>query len=487
MKFGLLVLIVAVMVLAASGRALAQPSPAPAPTTRPNIVFVLIDDMGYGDLGCFDKRAAPTPRIDQVCHEGIKFTQFYVNAPICSPSRTALLTGQYPYRWKINSYIDNRALNEKRGMAQWLDLSAPSIAREMQKAGYATGHFGKWHMGGGRDVGEAPVITEYGFDKSLTQFEGLGDRLLGSFDRHDGTKPERSGLCTASEKLGHGKVEWVDRSEETGIFADRAMAFMDQSIKDKKPFFVDVWPDDVHSPFYPPKALRTSEAKRDLYRAVVQATDMQLVKLFDYLRDKPELKNNTIVVIASDNGPEPGAGSPGPFKGHKSNLYEGGVREPFIVWAPGLMEPSAVGTTNDVSVIAGMDFPPSILELAGVPPPAGVKYDGQSFARTMLGHDREIRQTPIFWRRPTDRPGTAADPFPDLSMRDGDWKFLCMLDGSSPQLYDLKSDIGEKKNLAAREPDRVKKMTAAALAWNATMPVNKLDKPRPPQDGDNGG
>jgi hypothetical protein len=109
-----------------------------------------------------------------------------------------------------------------------------------------------------------------------------------------------------------------------------------------------------------------------------------MVKLSDDLRDTPGLKDNTIVLIASDNGPEPGAGSPGPFKGHKSNFSEGGVREPFIVWAPGLMEPSAVGTTNDVGVVAGMDFPPSILERAGVLAPAGVKYDAQSFARLLV-------------------------------------------------------------------------------------------------------
>ena len=134
----------------------------------------MIDDLGWGDFSCFGNRRIQTPNIDRLAAEGLRFEQFYINSPVCSPTRTAISTGQYPQRWRITSYLASRQLNDDRGMAQWLDPSAPMLARMLQTAGYATGHFGKWHLGGQRDVGEAPLISEYGFDESLTQFEGLG-------------------------------------------------------------------------------------------------------------------------------------------------------------------------------------------------------------------------------------------------------------------------------------------------------------------------
>ena len=145
--------------------------------TRPNVLFILIDDLGYGDLGCTGGEF-PTPHIDALAGDGIRFTQFYVNSPICSPSRVAFTTGQYPARWGIHSYLNNRRRNMQRGMRDFLDPAAPSVARVFQAAGYATGHFGKWHMGGGRDVDDAPLPSAYGFDASLVSFEGLGNRIL---------------------------------------------------------------------------------------------------------------------------------------------------------------------------------------------------------------------------------------------------------------------------------------------------------------------
>ena len=129
-----------------------------AQATRPNIVLVFIDDMGWEDLSCFGNKDASTPNIDAMAAEGLRFHQFYVNSPICSPSRVAISTGQYPQRWRITSYLNNRQSNNERGVAQWLDPEAPMLARHLQQAGYATGHFGKWHMGGQRDVDNAPPI-----------------------------------------------------------------------------------------------------------------------------------------------------------------------------------------------------------------------------------------------------------------------------------------------------------------------------------------
>ncbi|MDF2439335.1 MAG: hypothetical protein JWN98_319, partial [Abditibacteriota bacterium] len=226
------------------------------PVKQPNIIFVLVDDMGYADLSCYGGTAVQTKNIDRLATEGLRFTQFYVNSPICSPSRTAFTTGQYPARWRITSYIDNRDLNQQRGMAQWLDPQAPSLARFLSQAGYATGHFGKWHMGGGRDVGEAPLPTEYGFDASLTQFEGLGDRVLPLMSATNDLPERKLPLGVASEKLGRGVVTWAKRSDTTKAFVEGALEFIKKSDADDKPFYVNVWPDDVHSPFDPPSQKR---------------------------------------------------------------------------------------------------------------------------------------------------------------------------------------------------------------------------------------
>ncbi|MEO7678750.1 MAG: sulfatase-like hydrolase/transferase, partial [Verrucomicrobiota bacterium] len=138
---------------------------------KPNIIFILTDDMGYGDVGCYGGKFVPTPHIDRLATEGTRFTQFYVAAPVCSPSRTGFLTGNFPAHWKITNYLQTRAGNRASEQADFLDPKAPSIARTLKAAGYATGHFGKWHMGGGRDVTNAPLFREYGFDEHASTYE----------------------------------------------------------------------------------------------------------------------------------------------------------------------------------------------------------------------------------------------------------------------------------------------------------------------------
>jgi arylsulfatase A-like enzyme len=439
---------------------------------RPNFLFILIDDMGYADLSCYGQKAIETPHLDQLAREGIRFTQFYVNAPICSASRTALTTGQEPGRWRITSYLASRKENEQRGMVQWLDPKAPTLARLLHSAGYATGHFGKWHMGGQRDVGDAPLITEYGFDESLTQFEGLGDRLLPVCDAFDGKPPKQYAL--GSDKLGRGKITWVDRSKSTGAFAERALQFIQQAERAGKPFYVNLWPDDVHSPFFPPKAQRGDGSKKQLYLGVVKATDDQLAPIIDYVRNSPTLRTNTVIVVASDNGPEPGAGSPGSFRGHKGNLYEGGVREPFIVWGPGLLDKKVRGTVNETTVVAGVDLLPSLASLAGVRLSKGVDLNGEDLSASFTGMKQQKRSHAIFWNRPPDRPGTPKDPWPDLAMREDDWKLLLMENGGGPQLYDLAKDPGETRNLAHEQPKVVERLSEKLLAWRKSLPAPKL-------------
>jgi uncharacterized sulfatase len=436
---------------------------------RPNMVLVFIDDMGWGDFSCFGNEEVETENMDRLAAEGICFEQFYVNSPICSPSRTAISTGQYPQRWRITSYLNNRRSNNERGMAQWLDPQAPMLARCLKAAGYATGHFGKWHLGGQRDVGEAPLITAYGFDASLTNFEGLGPRVLPLCDAYDGKPPRRHAL--GSDKLGRGPIQWQDRSLVTASFTSAALEFIKEAESKGKPFYINLWPDDVHSPFFPPQSRRGDNAKRTLYHGVLDTMDEQLGVLFDYIRTSDALGDNTLVLVCSDNGPEHGAGSAGPFRGYKTMLYEGGVRSPLIAWGPGLIAPGKAGSRNVSSVFAAIDLVPSLLEIARVDPPEEVAFDGENLPGVLLGTSDVSRQQPIFFRRPPDRDRFyGQDDLPDLAVRDGDWKLLCEYDGTQPQLYDLKTDRGESSDIADKHPQVVERLVTAVCAWHQSMP-----------------
>lgn len=435
---------------------------------RPNIVVVFIDDMGWGDFSCFGNPDAKTPNVDRLAAEGIRYSQFYVNSPICSPSRTALTTGQYPHRWRITSFLNNRADNERRGMAQWLDPNAPTLARFLQQSGYATGHFGKWHMGGQRDVDDAPPITAYGFDESLTNFEGMGAKLLPLTLKPGDETPGR--IWQDAERLGR-PVTWMLRSKLTTGFIDAATPFMDKAAREGKPFYINLWPDDVHSPFWPPVE-KWAEDKRGLYLAVLEELDRQLGRLFDHIRVTPALRDNTLILVCSDNGHEPGAGSAGPFRGAKATLFEGGIRSPLVVWGPGLMAAAKAGQHNDASVFSAFDLVPSLLRLAKAPVPAGVVFDGEDVLDTLLGRANASRRAPLFWRRPPDRKLSpyGLPPQPDLAVREANWKLLCEYDGSQPQLYDLARDRAETTNRAAEHPEVVRRLTASAVQWHKSMP-----------------
>ena len=441
---------------------------AAAASDTPNIILVFIDDMGWADLSCFGNKDAETPNVDRMAAEGIAFEQFYVNSPICSPSRVAISTGTYPQRWKITSYLGHREFNKNRGVANWLDPKAPMLARSLKQAGYATGHFGKWHMGGQRDVGDAPAITEYGFDESLTNFEGLGPKLLPLTKRPDG----RAGRIWAGAEKLDGQVTWMQRSEITGGFIDAAIPFMDKAQKAGKPFYVNLWPDDVHSPFWPPVDRWGDGSTRRLYLSVLETMDEQLGKLFDYVRDHGKLRDNTLILICSDNGCEKGAGRAGPLRGYKTHLYEGGIRSSLVVWAPGLMPQHVSGMRNRDSVFSAIDLTPSLLRLAGAKPVAGADYDGEELLDTILGKSGKSRQAPIFFSRPPDRKNFYGfENLPDLAMRQGKYKVLCDYDGGRPELYDVVSDPGESNNLATSHPELTKQLANKVANWYRTMPT----------------
>ncbi len=440
--------------------------------TKPNIILVFIDDMGWGDFSCFGNTAAKTPHIDCLAHEGIRFEQFYVNSPICSPSRVAISTGQYPQHWKITSYLSNREHNQKRGMAQWLDPKAPMLSRSLQKNGYATGHFGKWHMGGQRNVADAPPIADYGFDQSLTNFEGMGPKLL-PLTLKPGQDPKRPGrIWGHAEILGKG-VRWMQRSKITEGFVDAAVPFIQQAKKDKKPFYLNLWPDDVHTPFWPPVEQWKDGSKRQLFLSVLEEMDRQLGKLFDYVKNDPELAENTLIIACSDNGPEQGAGVAGPFRGFKTHLFEGGIRSSLVVWAPRMMAKKAIGTVNRDSVFSAIDLVPTLLTICDTSTPQGISFDGESLPEILLGKSKESRKQDIFFRRPPDRDSFyGIKDLPDLAIRSGKWKLLCEYDGSDPLLFDINKDRGETKNLADQNHEIVKKLSGKLMAWHQSMPTD---------------
>ena len=468
--------------------ALALCLPSVTEARRPNFILVFVDDMGWGDFSCFGNKTVKTENIDKLASEGLRFEQFYVNSPICSPSRVAISTGQYPQRWRISSYLASRELNEQRGMAQWLDPQAPMLARILNNHEYSTGHFGKWHMGGQRDVGEAPLITDYGFDKSLTNFEGLGPRVLAVCDAHDGTPVRRHTL--GSDKLGRGKIIWEDRDKVTKSYVNAAIDFIKESESKDKPFYINVWPDDVHSPFYPPEAKRGDGSKRQLYHGVLDTMDQQLGLLFDYVRNRPTLHDNTLILVCSDNGPEQGAGSAGPFRGYKTWLYEGGIRSSLVVWGPGLVDTPAAGQVNLESFFAAIDIPPTLLAIAGIKPPASAQFDGHDMTDVLLGNSKESRPDALCFRRPPDRNSFYGNGnLPDLAIRQKEWKLVCDYDGKHPELYNLAEDRGETNNVAADHPSLVETLRKIVVDWHLNMPpdngatfVSKKKGNRKPQE-----
>ncbi len=452
--------------LAASGATLAA-----APARNPNIILILADDLGYGDLSCYGSEI-PTPNLDRLASEGVRFTQAYVASPICSPSRVAITTGQYPARHLIFSFLDSRARNRALGMRDYLDPDAPSMARVFQRAGYATGHFGKWHMGGGRDVGDAPLPTDYGFDESLTSFEGLGDRVL-----------PPGNLSEMSAKLGRGNISRRPQSELTAIYVDRAIDFIKRNAN--RPFFLNLWPNDVHDPFDPKPELMekyqrlSSNKYLQQFAATLDEMDRQIGRLINAV-DTLGLAGRTIVVFMGDNGPtawpryykegfEP-PGSTGGLRGRKWSLYEGGVREPLIIRWRGRVP---AGVVDRDTAVCSTDLFPSFCRLAGIEAPK-VAFDGEDLSAAFLGR-RQRRQGDLLWEYGRDatylRPGREDDRSPNLAIRSGRWKALVNDDGTGLELYDLEASAKERENLAATHPGLARKLSQRVIAWRKSLPV----------------
>ncbi len=251
-------------------------------------------------------------------------------------------------------------------------------------------------MGGQRDVGDAPMITEYGFDESLTNFEGLGPRALPLNNAWDGSAPKKHDLGSAS--LGRGEIRWTSREKVTTEYVNAAMTFALESKAAGKPFYLNLWPDDVHSPFFPSESARqaTDGSKRALYYAVLNEMDSQLGPLFEMIRTDAELKMNTLIVFASDNGNEAGAGQSGGLRGGKTWLYEGGIRSPLIVWGPGLIGQDVTSRENTSSILCSMDLHRSLASIASAPVAANDVCDGEDLTRRCLAAAQRADHLPSF-------------------------------------------------------------------------------------------
>ena len=418
---------------------------------KPHIIFILIDDMGPGDLGCYGGKQEPTPRVDQFAKEGTRFTQYYSASPICSPSRVGLLTGMFPARWRIHSFLQTRAGNRECGQADFLDPNAPSIARTLRKAGYATAHFGKWHMGGGRDVTDAPKFAAYGFDESAGTWES----------------PEPHPDITSGDWIWR-PTDKVKRWDRSGFFVDKTLEFLKRH-KDQ-PCFVQLWPDDVHTPWVPDEHAAKGDT-RDNLKPVLRELDRQLGRLVDGVRELG-LDDKTLMVFASDNGALPtfrGARSGG-FRGSKLSLYEGGIRLPFIVRWPGHVPADRV---DGETVISGLDLLPSICALAGITLPPETPLDGEDQSGALLGKPT-ARKRPLFWEYGRNETAFKYPPgrnrSPTLAVREGPWKLLLNADRGGAELYDVVADSAEEHNRAADAPEVVARLADALLAWRKALP-----------------
>lgn len=424
-----------------------------------HVVFILVDDMGRGDAGCYGGGQAPTPNIDRLAREGIRFEQFYTAAPICSPARAGFLTGSWPARWRIASALQSRDRNRLIGQADYLSPAAPSLGKMMQGAGYATAHIGKWHLGGGRDVVDAPGFAAYGFDEHVGTWQS----------------PDPHPAITATDWIWSTR-DPVKRWERTAFFVDRALDFLARH-RDR-PAFVQLWFDDVHTPWIPDAETPTNERPQDptddvprYFRPVLAEMDRQIGRLLDGIRALG-LEQETLIVFASDNGPIPtfSGARAGGFRGSKYSLYEGGIRMPFIVHWPGHVP---AGRTDRTTVLAAVDLLPTLATLVNGTASAGGPTDGEDLSPALFGSPVK-RRGPLFWEYGRSPAGfrfpSGRDRSPVLAMREGDWKLLINADGSGAELYRLEDDAGEAWNLAAAQPEVVQRLAASALAWRRAMP-----------------
>jgi arylsulfatase A len=409
----------------------------------PSVVLIVVDDLGYGDLACYGSKQIRSPGIDRLAREGVRLTDCYANAPICSPTRAALLTGNYPQRagleWAINYGERGRGLAARE----------PSVARAMRAAGYRTALFGKWHLG--YDDWFSPSV--HGFD----EFFGF---LAADLDYYSHNE------ATGEPGLYEGN-KLVDRDGYmTDLIAERALAFIDKNAGRR--FFLEIAFNAPHFPFQPPGRPMDIRTRRNYgphagsradYIQMVRYLDLRIGEILRSI-DSHNLTTKTLVVFVSDNGGER-LSSNAPFSGGKVTLWEGGIRVPCLIRWPGVISP---GTVSHQAVMT-MDLAATILGAGGAAPEPRRALDGVDIMPILTGKAAERERT-LFWRILNP-----LDPDPQKAVRRGRWKYL--REWGTEQLFDLETDPGEIRDLAERNPKIVSELKKELREWERQMPPVK--------------
>lgn len=436
---------------------------------RPNIIFILADDLGYSELGCYGNKFNETPNLDLLAHEGVSFTQAYAAAPVSSPYRASLLTGQYPVRSGITDYLRPDA-------AKFLDTINVTLPEALKMNGYHTGIIGKWHLTGYRS-NKAPIEVSpdrHGFDEVLSsETTGIAD---GTYFWPYHFNP------ALAKKLNSEHEFIVDRMNL------EALEFIERN--SKGPFFLYLSHYAVHTMIHgQPEVVDHFRAKPEAGTSAPSANNSgndpykkwpsdyfakknnphlaAQLKVVDegvgLIREKLKqlgIENNTIIIFTSDNGGETRVTDNYPLRAGKSTLYEGGVREPFLIFQPGKIAGGRI--INEP--MATYDIYPTLCELTGTRIPVSQKLDGKSLAGLLLHNKkpREIRS--FYWYYPLDRPhflgGRSAS-----SIRQGDWKLIEFFDTGELELYNLKDDISEKRNLLSTHPEKAAELHSGLVKW----------------------
>lgn len=448
---------------------------------HPNVILMLVDDMGWKDLSCMGCDFYETPNIDRIAREGLLFTDAYAACPVCSPTRASLMSGKYPARLGLTHFIGGEAHQQgltERGKllgvpyVPYLSTEEKSLATTLKEHGYATWHLGKWHLGS-----EAYWPEQHGFDVNVGGCHMGHPSGRGHYFQPWGipTLQEKEGDDYLTDRLGDEAAELIRNSDGT-------------------PFFMNMWFYSVHTPIQakPEKVARYEAKARAMgldridplvegdrfpsehkmnqriqrrviqsdpsYAAMIEHLDENVGKILDVL-DAKGMAEDTILIFTSDNGGLSTAeGSPtcnAPLSEGKGWMYEGGTREPMLLRWPGRVE---AGSTTD-AVITSPDFYPTLLEACGLPPEPEQHVDGKSFMPAIEG--QPFNRGPIFWHFPhyANQGGT-----PGCSIRKGHWKLIEFFEGQT-ELYNLKDDIREDRNLADRHPEAVKSLLAELHAW----------------------
>jgi arylsulfatase A len=458
----------AISVLGVSSLSVAETAPAGKRKTPPNIVFMLVDDLGWGDFSCYGDSFHETPHIDQLARDGLKFTSAYAAAPVCSPSRGAIMTGQSPARTHLTEWIPGGQYPYKKLVpAEFLlhlPKGIPTLASELKKLGYQTGAIGKWHLG---DTGYLP--EDFGFDYNVAG------------DMHGHPAPPNGYFGPFKY---HNLTGYTEDDNLTEVLTNKVDEFL-QHVVPGGPFFLYLAEYAVHEPLQERKAriekYRRKNGNRDnpdpTYAAMVESVDTALSRLRKRLADLG-VADNTIILLTSDNGGlrfaedefkndiQHRVADNGPFHGGKGDLYEGGVREPLIVYWPGVTK---AGSESSVPVY-GPDFMPTLLSIAGgVAPPA--PCDGLDISPLFRGANA-LERNYLCWHYPHYSPQGGT---PTGAIREGDWKLIEFFEDSHLELYNLAKDEGEQYDFASVYPERAAALRAKLAAWrksvNAAMPM----------------